>query len=245
MLFPLHSPRKYVILFYKHKNNYNTEQYMHEQHRSRTKKRFLAEGLENFEPHNVLELLLFYSIPQKDTNEIAHALINRFGSLSAVFDAPYEELMEVNGIKEHSATLIKLIPALARRYAVESNTDASQTFSTLSQIGEFFVSKFIGATKETVYLLLLDNKYKKIDCIKIHEGSVNSSAVTMRRLIEAALSQKAAMAVLAHNHPNGLAIPSPDDLFTTSEAARAFSLMGIEFLGHILVAGQKYVNILK
>ena len=153
--------------------------------------------------------------------------------------------MEITGIKEHSATLIKLIPALARRYPVESNTETDQTFATLSQIGEFFVSKFIGATKETVYLLLLDNKYKKIECIKIHEGSVNSSAVTMRRLIEAALSHKASMAVLAHNHPNGLAIPSPDDMFTTHEAARAFSLMGVEFLGHILVAGQKYVNIHK
>jgi DNA repair protein RadC len=218
---------------------------MHEQHRHRSKKRFLSEGLENFEPHNVLELLLFYSIPQKDTNEIAHSLIERFGSLSAVFDAPYEELIEVKGIKEHSATLIKLIPALARRYSVETKTEEEPFFATLPQIGEFFVSKFIGITKETVYLLLLDNKYQKIDCVKIHEGSVNSSAVTMRRLVETALSRKASMAVLAHNHPNGLAIPSPDDMFTTNEASRAFSLMGIEFLGHILVAGRKYVNILK
>ena len=90
---------------------------MHKQHRQRMKKRFLSEGLKNFEPHNVLELLLFYSIPQKDTNETAHALIERFGSLSGVFDAPFEELMRVKGIKEHSATLIKLVPELAQRYS--------------------------------------------------------------------------------------------------------------------------------
>ncbi len=217
---------------------------MHEQHRQRTKNRFLAEGLSNFEPHNVLELLLFYSIPQKDTNEIAHALIDRFGSLSAVFDATFEELMDVNGIKEHSATLIKLIPALAQRYIEESNNSEGDILSTLPQIGEFFVSKFIGLTKETVFLLLLDNKFKKIDCVKVHEGSVNSSAVTMRRLIEITLENRASMVVLAHNHPQGLLIPSPDDMFTTNEAKRAFSLMGVEFLGHILVANGRYTNLL-
>ncbi len=218
---------------------------MHKQHRQRMKKRFLSEGLKNFEPHNVLELLLFYSIPQKDTNETAHALIERFGSLSGVFDAPFEELMRVKGIKEHSATLIKLVPELAQRYSEDINKTDGDFLSTLSQIGDFFISKYIGVTKETVYLLLLDNKYKIIDCVKIHEGSVNSSSLTIRRLIETALERKAAMAVLAHNHPIGLPVPSPDDLFTTEEAARAFALMGINFLGHILVAGNKYVNLLK
>ena len=86
---------------------------MHSQHRKRMKERFLLEGLEHFEPHNILELLLFYSVPQKDTNETAHLLIERFGSLRGVLDAPFEELCRVPGIKEHSATLIKLIPALA------------------------------------------------------------------------------------------------------------------------------------
>ena len=91
---------------------------MHENHRERVKNRFLSEGLDHFDAHNVLELLLFYSIPQKDTNEIAHLLIDRFGSLSAVLDAPFEDLIETPGIKEHSALLLKLIPALSRRYAM-------------------------------------------------------------------------------------------------------------------------------
>ncbi len=217
---------------------------MHEQHRQRLKNRFLREGLDNFEPHNVLELLLFFSIPQKDVNETAHELINRFGSVSRVFDADFEDLIEVPGIKEHSATLIKLIPSIARYYMSDSATPGMM-LDTIDKMGEFLVNKFVGASVETVYLVMLDNKLSLIDCVKIHEGSVNSSAVTMRRLVETALSRKASMAVLAHNHPNGLAIPSPDDMFTTNEASRAFSLMGIEFLGHILVAGQKYVNILK
>jgi DNA repair protein RadC len=208
------------------------------------KERFLREGIEHFEPHNVLELLLFYSIPQKDTNETAHKLIERFGSLSAVFDAPFSELIKIEGVKEHSATLIKLIPELAKRYVSETGSFSGTFLPTVDDVGKYFKSKYIGVTKETVYLLLLDNKYKVIDCIKIHEGSVNSSAITMRKLIEAAIETKASFAVLAHNHPGGIALPSSDDIFTTRETARAFTLIGVDFLAHILVAGDKYIDIL-
>ena len=208
------------------------------------KERFLREGIENFEPHNVLELLLFYSIPQKDTNEIAHRLINRFGSLSAVFEASFSELIEIDGIKEHSATLIKLIPALAQRYVSEANSFSGSFIPTIEEAGKYFKAKYIGATKEIVYLLLLDNKYKIIDCVKIHEGSVNSSAITIRKLAELAISNKASCAVLAHNHPGGIAFPSADDVFTTNQIAHAFELLGINLLGHIIVAGDKYTDIM-
>ena len=208
------------------------------------KERFLREGIEHFEPHNVLELLLFYSIPQKDTNETAHKLIERFGSLSAVFDAPFSELIKIEGVKEHSATLIKLIPELAKRYVSETGSFSGTFLPTVDDVGKYFKSKYIGVTKETVYLLLMDNKYKVLDCLKIHEGSVNSSAITMRKLIEAAIETKASFAVLAHNHPGGIALPSSDDIFTTQETARAFTLIGVNFLAHILVAGDKYIDIL-
>ena len=217
---------------------------MHKQHRQRMKERFLREGIEHFEPHNVLELLLFYSIPQKDTNETAHRLIERFGSLSAVFEAPFSELIKVDGVKEHSATLIKLVPELARRYISDSCTLSGTILPTIDDVGKYFTAKYIGATKETVYLLLMDNKYKVIECNKLHEGSVNSSAITMRKIIEAAIAAGASCAVLAHNHPSGLLIPSSDDLFTTSEVQRALSMIGVNFLGHILVAGNKYTDIL-
>ena len=208
------------------------------------KERFLREGIENFEPHNVLELLLFYSIPQKDTNETAHKLIERFGSLPAVFEAPFSELIKVDGVKEHSATLIKLVPELAKRYISDSCVLTGNFLPTMDDVLKYFQAKYIGVVKETVYLLLMDNKYKVLDCIKIFEGSVNSSAITMRKLIEAAIETKASFAVLAHNHPGGIPIPSSDDIFTTHETERAFSLIGVSFLGHILVAGDKAINIL-
>lgn len=215
---------------------------MHENHRDRVKNRFLLEGLDHFDAHNVLELLLFYSIPQKDTNEIAHQLINRFGSLAGVFDAPFEDLIEMPGIKEHSATLLKLIPSLSRRYVLEKNR-GMESLTSLEQIGNFLIDRYVGITDETVFLLLLDNKFKPIECVKIHEGSVNSSAITLRKLVETALFKRASMVVLAHNHPSGVPIPSGDDLFTTREVAKAFNLLEIKFLAHILVAGDKFVNI--
>ena len=216
---------------------------MHKDHRKHTKDRFLSEGLDSFEPHNVLELLLFYSIPQKDANETAHMLINRFGSLSAVFDAPYDDLRTVPGISEHSATLIKLIPAISRRYAMEKNSKVTK-LSSIEDIGKYLVARYLGVTEETVLLLLLDNKFGLIDCVKVHEGSVNSSAITMRKLIETALFKRASMVVLAHNHPSGVALPSSDDLFTTQQVKRAFDLVEIGMLAHIIVAGDTFTNIL-
>ena len=91
---------------------------------------------------------------------------------------------------------------------------------------------------------MLDNKYGVIDCVKVHEGSVNSAAITLRRLMELALYRRASMVVLAHNHPSGVPIPSSDDIFTTREIKRAFDIMEIKMLGHILVAGNQYINIM-
>ena len=216
---------------------------MHENHRERVKKRFLSSGLDDFAPHNVLELLLFYAVPQKDTNMTAHLLIDRFGSLDKVFDASVEELKEVNGIGDHAATLIKLIPALARRYAIEKNKEGL-VFNNVDTMGQYFVSQYIGVTVETVLLLSLDNKFNAIDCVKIHEGSVNSCEITVRKLAEIAFRNNASMVVLAHNHPSGLAIPSSADLYTTQQLHTALNLLGIKMLAHIVVAGEDYANIM-
>ena len=216
---------------------------MHKDHRTRVKNRFLAEGLDHFEPHNILELLLFYAIPQKDTNELAHSLINRFGSLENVFDASYQDLLTVPGIKEHSATLIKMIPALARSYSIEKNK-SGESLVDVDAWGKYFVSRYVGVNVETVFLLLLDNKFNVIDCVKLHEGSVSSSAVNIRKMTEIIFSKNAPMVVLAHNHPSGVAIPSGADIDLTIDLFRAFQVLDITFLAHILVAGDTYVNIL-
>lgn len=217
---------------------------VHAMHRKRVKDRFRTEGIDGFQSHNVLELLLFYSIPQRDTNEIAHALIDKFGSLSSVLDAQFEELLEVDGISEHSATLIKLIPALSRRYETDKNRKAV-SFCGMDDVGRYLVSRYIGVTVETVLLLLLDNRSNLIECVKIHEGSVNSSHITNRKLVETALIKHSASVILAHNHPSGIAFPSAEDLSTTRRAKETFDIVGIPMTAHIVVAGNSYINILE
>ena len=216
----------------------------HKDHRSRMKARFLRDGLEGFAPHEVLELLLFYAIPQKDTNPIAHRLLDRFGSLAGVFSAKEHELCEVEGIGEHAATLLRILMPAASYALADRTRRNTKIYRHLSAVGEYFVHRFMGAAEEAVYLMLLDNRYALIDCVKIHEGSVNSVAVTPRKLVERAYLSHAAMAVVAHNHPFGLAVPSSDDIDTTLTLKKAFDTMGITLLEHILVAGDRYAPLL-
>ena len=139
---------------------------MHEDHRERLRKRFLKEGLDGFEAHNVLELLLFFSIPRRDVNELAHTLIDRFGSVHGVFDASFEELCSVPGIGEYSATLLKLIPELSRVYSTEKN-NPKMILGSEDAAGRFLVDIYRGITVETVYLILLGNKCDIIDCVRL------------------------------------------------------------------------------
>ena len=216
----------------------------HAGHREKLKHRFLKNGLDSFEEHNALELLLFYAIPQKDTNPLAHELIRRFGSLAGVFDADIGDLCKVNGISRHSATLLKMMPALARRYYSEITSDPRNVYDSVGKIAEFFISNYIGVTVETVFAMFLDNRYGLLGFEKLHEGSVNSVNMSVRTLVEAAMRYKAAMVVLAHNHPQGIPIASTEDVATTNTISAALEIMDIKMLEHIVVSGSRYSPIL-
>lgn len=215
---------------------------IHSGHRQRLKDRFLREGLDGFEKHNVLELLLFYAIPQRDTNPIAHALLNKFGTLSGVFEASIEELCTVDGISDHTATFLKLIPSVWRRASGEVRSD--KCYDSLYKIGELLLNRYAGLTVETVMLVLLDNSWHILDIVKLAEGSVNQVRMDTRKLIEHAIRTNASMAVLAHNHPNGTLIPSTEDIVTTTEVANAFRAIRVEFLEHLLIANGRYEPLL-
>lgn len=221
----------------------NEKKHLHEGHRQRLKNKFLEHGFQGFETHNILELLLFYSIPRKDTNEIAHNLLNRFGSLKGVFNASFEELTTVEGIKENSATLIKMIPLIAREYFTDTSKDHSP-LDNPEKIGEYLVRKCLGEKNEVVYLLLLNNKFEMISIHKIHEGSVNSTIVSPRKIVEYAVKQNAPMVVLAHNHPEGTVCPSMDDIETTARLMSSLKNIDIKLLEHFVVAGSEYCPII-
>lgn len=215
----------------------------HVNHRNRLKRRFLCEGLDNFQEHNALELALFFAIPQKDTNELAHALIDEFGSIAGVLDAPYESLINIDGIGEHAATFLKLIPELSRRYLLEK-IPSGVNASDREQLSRYLIAKYGGETDEIVYLLVFDNGSNLIDCVKIHRGNINSSAFNIRKAVEAAISKKASAVIISHNHPGGRAVPSDDDMNTTELVQNAFSYLNIPLLGHIIVTENECVDIL-
>ena len=215
----------------------------HEGHRQRLKNRFLNDGLSGFEKHNILELLLFYSIPQKDTNDIAHELLKTFGSLKGVFEADFNELIKVKGVKENTATLLKLIPEVARQYMLEE-VDGEKVFDTAEKIGKYFIRKYIGEVNEVVYMMLLDNGYKVINVVRVHEGSVNSSSITLRQIMTEVIKSNASMVVLAHNHPNGAPVPSMEDMNTTYSLKNTLSSYDVKLIEHILVAGHEYFPIM-
>ncbi|MBE6886979.1 MAG: DNA repair protein RadC [Ruminococcaceae bacterium] len=216
---------------------------LHEGHRQRLKDRFLKSGLADFEDHNVLELLLFFSVPRSDTNEIGHRLLKKFGSLSNVFEAPIDELCKVEGIGIHSATLIKLIPELCNIYHVDKTENITVVNST-NIAGRYFVPRFMGKTVEEVHIMLLDDKKKVIKCEMISKGTVNASAVSVRKIAAEALNNNATGVVLAHNHPGGIALPSGNDIIVTKRIYKALKLMDIQLCDHIVVADGDFVSML-
>lgn len=214
---------------------------VHDGHRNRLKARFLSQGLSGFEDHNILELLLFYSIPRSDTNEIAHALLDKFKTLSGVFDAPLEELCKVKGISSHSATLIKLIPEMFSAYHTDKTKDI-QIINSTKAAGRYFVPRFHGKQNEEVYVLLLDDKKKIIRCEKLFEGTVNTTPISAKKVVAAAVNSNATGVILAHNHPTGIALPSRADIKATEKIYKALELINVQLCDHIVVADGDFVS---
>lgn len=215
---------------------------IHAGHRKRVFERFLASGLDSMPDHNIIELLLFFAISRGDTNQVAHNLIDRFGSLSGVFDASYEELLRVDGVGRHSATLIKLIPSMCRSY-FDDKIAPGLVLSSVEQIGEFIKPKFIGRNRETVFLICLDEKSKLLKCEMISEGIHDYVPIAIRRIVESAVGVGAAAIVLVHNHPQGFALPSGDDVNSTNIIRQALAPLSIRLIDHIIVAQDDFVSL--
>ena len=217
---------------------------IHDGHRQRLKARFLEQGLDGFTDVQVLELLLFYAIPRRDTNPIAHELLEIFGSLRQVLEAPVQRLTEVEYITENAAALLKLAPAMLRYYQVDKVKE-EMPLVTIQACGDYLKHFFLGRKNETVFLLCLDAKCKVLACREVGEGSVNSANVPIRRVVEIALAEGASTVVLAHNHPSGIAIPSGEDIATTRRLYAALSTVDVILADHIVVADDDYVSMIQ
>ena len=222
----------------------SAEKSVHSGHRERMKSLFLKNGLDYFEPHTVLELLLYYSIPLRDTNPIAHSLLEKFGSLSGVFDAPIEELLKVEGVGKATAVLIKLIPQICRRYQEDLDRDKNVIFS-YDEAGRYLVKKFIGRQNEVVVLMLLDSKSRVVYCDVVNEGTATAANIYIKKIVRLCVQYNAVYAVLSHNHPSGNCLPSKQDMETTRWVFEAMNTVEVRLLDHIIVSGGDFLSMAK
>lgn len=214
---------------------------IHALHRRRERKEFLANGFNGKDDYAVLELLLFYAIPQKDVNPLAHLIIDHFGSLDKVFNATHRQLLEVEGVGFNTAVLIQMIPAVAARYLAAS-TKVGEQLITSWQFREVLSPLFIGQRNELVYLMCMNSRNKELATRKLGEGIADSVQITARKVLEVALDCNATRVVLAHNHVSGVALWSPEDLDTTLRLKRVLREAGIELVDHCIFADDDMVS---
>lgn len=216
---------------------------LHKGHRDRVKKKFLKNGFTEGTPkHEILEMILFYSVPRKDTNELAHKLLEKFGSLVGVLNAPSSELEKFPGITENTAVLFKMIMEVARVYAAES-VSKETIFGSLDEIGTYLMGRFAGITEEQFAVLSLKSNGKFIAYDIVGKGDISSVSVSTRKIIEIIIERKATSVVLAHNHPGGLALPSGPDLENTKNIREALKHIGVHLIDHIIIADGDFVSI--
>ncbi|MBC8532104.1 RadC family protein [Gehongia tenuis] len=216
----------------------------HRGHRQRVKDRYLREGLDHFKDHELLEFLLFYCVPQKDTKGMAYKLLDTFGSLHGVLEAPPEILMEKGGLTQNMAIFLSALPAMGRRY-MESRWGDRPRLDSYHKAGQFAVTLMMGRPYEVFYVVCLDAQNRLIHADLIHKGTVDQSPVYPRTVVEAALSHHAVSVILAHNHPGGTLNPSVADVHVTDVIRRALKPISINVLDHIVVAGDQFFSFAK
>lgn len=210
---------------------------LHEGHRDRLRERFLSDGLDGFEDHQVLELLLFYAIPRADMNPIAHRLIKRFGSLSAVLEADAKDLASVDGLGSKAAAFLTLIPQVTRRYFHDRVAHPRKRLDNSEAVADYLVPLMAGRSEEVFYALCLDSQLRVLAPVLLSEGTVKDALVHPRHVVEAAIRHRAASVILAHNHPGGTARPSNQDHRLTKHLVQALGCIDVRVLDHVIVAG--------
>ncbi len=222
-----------------------TERNIHKGHRERFKRQVISSGIDHWPEHQVLEYLLFFGLPQKDTNELAHKLINKYGSLVGVFEATYDSLKEEKGLGDNVASLITLIPKLFKYIENKKVDDKSLVFNRTSQVAQYMTPKFYNVNHEVLYILTFDNKQKLISSDIVLEGVVNRVNVDKRKIVEQVIKDNASNIILCHNHPSGISAPSHDDIIATRKIIEILSEIDVHVIDHIIIADTEYCSMME
>ncbi len=207
----------------------------HAGHRDRMKKRYITKGFRDFEPHELIEILLYFGVPQRNTNPLAHTLLNTFGSVNAVLSADREVLCSIDGVTPHIATLLNLVGDL-HRYCGEEAMPLGVTLRTTTDFVAFLRPRFDRLPVEQVWIVCMDVLARVVGVHQISSGTPLGADVNLRRILQLALADNASKMVLAHNHPSGIALPSEPDINTTVVLAKALESVNIRLLDHLIYA---------
>lgn len=207
----------------------------HEGHRERVRARFMRDGLEGFAPHEVLEFLLFFAIPRRNVNPLAHRLLNHFGSVWAVLNTPAEQLTQVPGIGAQSATLLASIAA-AYRFAERDKLGERPIVNNYREAKNYCAHLFSATREEVLYVICLDAQGRVLRAVPAITGTIDEIAIYPRTIVGLAIRHNAHSVVLAHNHPSGIKDPSDADIRTTEMLREALGSVDIEVLDHIIYA---------
>ena len=218
---------------------------LHKEHRERMRKEFLEHGFaDDVPPHKILEMLLFFAIPRKDTNETAHLLLKEFGSISGVLKAEITDLQKVEGVGENTAILIKLMLPLFKKYQSEK-VATKLKFTNMDDICNFIIKKYFGYKNEVFMVTSFDNDGNLIACDKVVEGDVSSVGVSVRDVVKIVLKRNAACVIISHNHISGNALPSDADIEMTKSIKMTLQQMGVKLLDHIIVVQDDCISMLQ
>jgi len=214
---------------------------MHEGHRDRLTKRYLNEGFEGFEDHELLEFLLFYALPRVDTNSIAHQLLDKFGSLAGVLEANANDLEQVGGIGPKAAAYLTMFPEAFRAYE-RSKLGRRPPIRSIREACAYARTLLFGKPIEQIYVIWLNTQNRVIHTERLSEGSVSESPVYVSRVAAAALRHHAVRGIVTHNHPGGCVKPSSADIRATQDILRALAVLGIELVDHIIISDHDFFS---
>lgn len=214
-------------------------------HRERVRAKYLKDGGKGLDDYELLEMLLFYCVPRKDTKALAKTLIKEFSSLAGVLEADPSELTKFSGISLNGAVLLKLIVDLSRQYQIDkvSYLD-SEVFDTTEKFGKYFQAVFHGYTNEAVYVMYLNQSLRLCGFEKIAEGGLTNVNIETTTIIKSALKYNSLAVVLSHNHPIGKLVPSHSDVVVTLDLKSQLRVLGIKLLDHIIVNPEGYISML-
>ena len=215
---------------------------MHKGHRERMRSRFAEHGLDAFSDVEALEILLFYALPRCNTNEIAHMLLERFGSFRGVLEADASELSTVKGVGESAAVLISLVREMNRRYILSDRAEGRNIMKNTESAVDYIRPLFAYCTDEIAYAVTLNSAGRVLRCHRLAEGMSNRVEFSARQVVDLALRDNAAYIIMAHNHLSDVALPSRADLAATLKIRETLLSIGVTLADHIIVSGDEYVS---